>query len=136
MGMAVCLNVGLGCGVWFSFSNGAVPIYGLVPVSLSFRDVVADELVAPSAIAVFDANIFSSDLVFLGGGGGQEEFSSEREDAVCECEGKVVVCQIEEARIDAGGGESVGSFGERLRGGIRGEEGGDVDCGEWGGHCW
>lgn len=59
----------------------------------------------------------------------QEEGAREGEDAVGERGEQVVVCEVEETGVGAGGGE-VGGGG--VEGGGRGgvQEGGYVDCGE------
>lgn len=45
-----------------------------------------------------------------------------------------MICQVEEAGVGAGGGEGGGGLGEGFGIWGRGEEGGDVDCGEGGVH--
>ena len=59
----------------------------------------------------------------------QEEVAGQGEDAVREGAGEVVVREVEEAGVGAGGGEPGGGLAaEGWGGGL--QEGADVDCGE------
>ena len=61
----------------------------------------------------------------------EEEFARESEDAVGKGARQVVVREVEEARVGAGGGEE-GAGGVEAGGWGGGvQEGGYVDCGEW-----
>ena len=104
-------------------------------IALAFRHVVADDLVPARAVAVRVAHVEPFDALFFGGGGGEEEGAGEGEDAGCEGRGEVVVCEVEDAGGGAGGGEAGGGCVE-VGGGGGVEEGGHVDCGEWGFGGW